>query len=38
MLRGCDVVAINVGDIAPHGYTADRVTERLKKTRSTGLV
>jgi hypothetical protein len=23
-LRGCDVVAIKVEDVAPHGYTADR--------------
>src|SRR5438034_4749174 len=31
-LRGCDVVAIKVEDIAPHGYTADRATVRQKKT------
>src|SRR5580704_17101683 len=26
-LRGCDVVAIKVEDVAPHGYAADRATE-----------
>jgi integrase len=31
-LRGCDVVAIKVKDVAPHGYTADRATVRQKKT------
>ena len=31
-LRGCDVVAIKVKGVAPHGYTADRATVRLKKT------
>jgi integrase len=31
-LRGCDVVAIKVEDVAPHGYTADRATVRQKKT------
>jgi integrase len=31
-LRGCDVVAIKVADIAPNGYTADRATVRQKKT------
>jgi integrase len=31
-LRGCDVVAIRVGDIAASGYTADRATIRQKKT------
>ncbi len=25
-LRGCDVVALKVEDIAPHGYTVDRAT------------
>ena len=30
--RGCDVVAIKVEDVAPHGYTADRATVRQKKT------
>lgn len=32
-LRGCDVVAIRVEDIAPGGHTADRATVRQKKTR-----
>jgi integrase len=31
-LRGCDVVALKVEDIAPNGYTADRATIRQKKT------
>jgi integrase len=31
-LRGCDVVAIKVEDVAPHGYTGDRATVRQKKT------
>ena len=31
-LRGCDVVAIRVEDIAASGYTADRATVRQKKT------
>jgi hypothetical protein len=31
-LRGCDVVALRVDDIAPHGYAADRATVRQKKT------
>src|ERR1700677_4906616 len=31
-LRGCDVVAIKVEDIAPNGYTMDRATVRQKKT------
>jgi integrase len=31
-LRGCDVVAIRVADIAAGGYTADRATVRQKKT------
>src|ERR1700710_233796 len=32
-LRGCDVVAIRVEDVAGGGYTADRATVRQKKTR-----
>ena len=32
-LRGCDVVAIKVEDIAPSGYAVDRATIRQKKTR-----
>jgi len=31
-LRGCDVVAIRVGDIAPNGYAIDRATVRQSKT------
>jgi integrase len=31
-LRGCDVVTIKVGDIAPNGYVVDRATVRQRKT------
>ena len=31
-LRGCDVVALKVGDIAPSGYAVERATVRQKKT------
>src|SRR5262245_63199792 len=31
-LRGCDVVALKVEDIAPHGYTIDCATVRQRKT------
>ena len=31
-LRGCDVVALKVEDIAPQGYAVERVTVRQKKT------
>ena len=31
-LRGCDVVAVRVDDIAPNGYTPDRAAVRQKKT------
>ena len=31
-LRGCDVVALKVADIAPNGYSVDRATIRQKKT------
>jgi integrase len=31
-LRGCDVVAIRVDDIAPNGYAIDRATVRQRKT------
>ena len=31
-LRGCDVVASKVEDVAPHGYAADRTTVRQRKT------
>jgi len=30
-LRGCDVVALKVDDIAPHGYAVDRATVRQKR-------
>src|SRR5579864_7533204 len=37
-LRGCDVVAIRVEDVAAGGYTADRATVRQKKPgRQSGL-
>jgi integrase len=32
-LRGCDIIAIRVDDIAPNGYTVDRATVRQRKTR-----
>ena len=32
-LRGCDVVAIRVEDVAAGGYTADRATVRQRKTK-----
>jgi integrase len=31
-LRGCDVVSLKVGDVAPHGYAIDRAIVRQKKT------
>ena len=31
-LRGCDVVAIKVDDVAPNGYAVDRASVRQKKT------
>jgi hypothetical protein len=31
-LRGCDVVALKVEDVASSGYTVDRATVRQKKT------
>ncbi|WGR70467.1 MULTISPECIES: tyrosine-type recombinase/integrase [unclassified Bradyrhizobium] len=31
-LRGCDVVALKVVDVAPSGYAVDRATVRQKKT------
>jgi integrase len=31
-LRGCDVVALRVEDVAPHGYALNRATVRQKKT------
>jgi integrase len=32
-LRGCDVIALKVEDVAPSGYCADRATVRQRKTR-----
>ena len=32
-LRGCDVVALKVEDVAPNGYTVERATVRQRKTR-----
>jgi integrase len=34
-LRGCDVVALKVEDVAPGGYAVDRATVRQKKTGQT---
>ena len=31
-LRGCDVVAVRVDDVAPNGYAVDRATIRQRKT------
>jgi integrase len=31
-LRGCDVVALKLEDVAPSGYTVDRATVRQRKT------
>jgi hypothetical protein len=31
-LRGCDVMAIKVEDVAPHGYAVDRATLRQRRT------
>jgi integrase len=31
-LRGCDVMALKVEDVAPNGYTNDRATVRQRKT------
>src|SRR3954471_24480341 len=31
-LRGCDVVALKIEDVAPSGYAIDRATARQKKT------
>ena len=31
-LRGCDVIALRVEDVAPSGYAVDRATVRQKKT------
>jgi integrase len=31
-LRGCDVIAVKVHDVAPNGYAVDRATVRQRKT------
>ena len=31
-LRGCDVIALKVEDVAPHGHAVDRATVRQRKT------
>ena len=31
-LRGCDVVSLRAGDVAPHGYEIDRAMVRQRKT------
>ena len=31
-LRGCDIVALSVEDVAPNGYAIERATVRQKKT------
>jgi integrase len=31
-LRGCDIVALKIEDVAPNGHAADRATVRQKKT------
>jgi integrase len=31
-LRGCDIVALKVVDVAPHGYAVDRASVRQRKT------
>jgi uncharacterized cupin superfamily protein len=36
-LRGCDIVALRVGDVAPNGYAVDRATVRQKKTGRPGV-
>ena len=35
-LRGCDVVAVRVDDVAPNGYAIDRATVRQRKTGQIG--
>ena len=37
-LRGCDVVAVRVDDVAPHGCALDRATVRQKNTGTPGAV
>ena len=31
-LRGCDLIALRVDDVAPNGYAVDRATVRQRKT------
>jgi integrase len=31
-LRGCDIVALKIVDVAPHGYAVDRASIRQRKT------
>ena len=31
-LRGCDVVALKIADVGPHGYAVDRASVRQRKT------
>lgn len=31
-LRGCDIIALKVFDVAPHGYAVDRASVRQRKT------
>lgn len=35
-LRGCDIAALKVDDVAPSGYAADRASVRQKKTGRPG--
>src|SRR5215467_11685380 len=37
-LRGCDLVALKVEDLAPNGYAIDRATVRQKEDRSASQV
>jgi len=37
-LRGCDVVALKVEDVAPSGYSVDRATVRQKEDRAASQV
>jgi hypothetical protein len=37
-LRGCDVVALKVEDVAPNGYTIERATVRQRKDGTDGQV
>jgi hypothetical protein len=34
-LRGCDLVALRVDDVAPNGYAVDRATIRPKENQPT---